>query len=154
MPNRLLPWNSPAGEETLDPARQKAGDTKEGFYIGREVEEGCAEYGLPLRGPNNWPDEKALGLVAFREPMEAYFSHVCSLARRLLPAFEVALGLEADFFADKFTRPTALLRPLRYAAAASKPEEGIMAAGAHSDYGVLTILATDATPGLQVGPHP
>jgi isopenicillin N synthase-like dioxygenase len=139
------------GEETLDPKRQKSGDTKEGYYIGREVAKGSAEDGLPLRGPNNWPDERALGLAAFKEPMNAYYDAVCDLARRLMPSFETALGLEKDFFAGKFSHPTALLRPLKYAAAASNPQEGIMAAGAHSDYGVLTILAIDPTPGLQVG---
>ena len=133
-----------------DPARQKTGDTKEGYYIGREVEPGSAEHGLPLRGPNNWPDEAALGLASFRGPMQSYYDHVCDLARRLMPSFEAALGLEKNFFSDKFSHPTALLRPLKYAAAASDPKAGIMAAGAHSDYGVLTILAIDGTPGLQV----
>lgn len=141
---------TPMGEETLDPARQRSGDTKEGYYIGREVAKGSAEADLPLRGPNNWPDEDALGLTAFRAPMQAYYDAACDLARRLLPSFEAALGLEKDFFADKFSRPTALLRPLRYAAAASDPEGGVMAAGAHSDYGVLTLLAVDGTPGLQI----
>jgi hypothetical protein len=116
----------------------------------REVEKGSAEDGLPLRGPNNWPDEPALGLTAFKAPMNAYYAACCALARRLMVPFESALGLEKDFFLDKFSHPTALLRPLKYAAAASDPEAGVMAAGAHSDYGVLTILAIDGTPGLQV----
>lgn len=133
-----------------DPARQKTGDTKEGYYIGREVEPGSAEHGLPLRGPNNWPDEAALGLTSFRGPVQSYYDHMCDLARRLMPSFEAALGLEKNFFSDKFSHPTALLRPLKYAAAASDPRAGKFAAGAHSDYGVLTILATDGTPGLQV----
>ena len=32
----------------------------------------------------------------------------------------------------------------------SNPDEGIYGAGAHSDYGMITLLATDGVPGLQV----
>jgi len=67
--------------------------------------------------------------------MTSYFDAMSCLARRLMPVFATALGLPPDFFDDKFDRPTALLRPLKYAAAASNPLEGVMAAGAHSDYG-------------------
>ena len=38
---------TPLGEETLDPARQTCGDTKEGYYIGRDDQSGV--YGV--RGP-------------------------------------------------------------------------------------------------------
>ncbi len=41
---------TPLGEETLDPARQSRGDTKEGFYIGREVPADAPEAALPLHG--------------------------------------------------------------------------------------------------------
>ena len=50
---------TPLGEETLDPATQTRGDTKEGYYIGREVGPSSDEYGKPLRGANQWPDEVA-----------------------------------------------------------------------------------------------
>jgi isopenicillin N synthase-like dioxygenase len=42
------------------------------------------------------------------------------------------------------------LRPLHYSPALSSPSGGVYGAGAHTDYGMLTILATDGTPGLQV----
>jgi hypothetical protein len=32
----------------------------------------------------------------------------------------------------------------------SAPTDGVFGCGAHSDYGMLTILATDSVPGLQV----
>jgi hypothetical protein len=120
---------TPFGEETLDPKRQTTGDSKEGYYIGRECEDD--EIGLPLRGKNLWPDESSLGLRAFKAPMTAYYDACVALARRVMPALALALGLSASFLDDKFTRPTALLRPLRYAARASDPAAGVFAAGAH-----------------------
>lgn len=38
------------------------------------------------------------------------------------------------------------------AAEKSRPEEGVFAAGPHTDWGMMTLLATDDVPGLQV-PH-
>lgn len=40
------------------------------------------------------------------------------------------------------------------AAEPSAPEDGIFGAGAHSDYGMLTLLKTDDVPGLQVRATP
>ncbi len=49
-------------EETLDPVLQKGkGDTKEGYYIGREVPAESEEAKLfPLHGPNVWPSPEEL----------------------------------------------------------------------------------------------
>eukprot|EP00041_Stephanoeca_diplocostata_P018614 m.390748 g.390748 ORF g.390748 m.390748 type:complete len:196 (-) comp21063_c0_seq6:175-762(-) len=64
---------TPLGEETLDPATQSRGDTKEGFYIGREVAADSDEGQLPLQGPNNWPDEERWpALAGWREHMMEY----------------------------------------------------------------------------------
>lgn len=43
-----------------------------------------------------------------------------------------------------------VLRCCRHAQV-SVPTDGVFGCGAHSDYGMLTILATDSVPGLQVG---
>ena len=42
---------------------------------------------------------------------------------------------------------------LRYAPERSTPESGVLACGAHSDYGMFTLLATDDVPGLQILPR-
>ena len=64
-------------------------------------------------------------------------------------AFARDLGLRTDHFADKFDRPMATLRLLRYPAAESRGDETI-GASAHTDYGNLTLLATDDVGGLEV----
>jgi isopenicillin N synthase-like dioxygenase len=53
-------------------------------------------------------------------------------------------------FDRDFNEPMAALRLLHYASVQSRPEDGIFAAGAHSDYGMLTLLLTDEHRGLQV----
>ena len=80
--------------------------------------------------------------------MLAYYEACSALGARLHRAFARDLGLDLDFFADKFRRPMATLRLLHYPAAASaaKPSR----AGAHTDYGNLTLLATDDVGGLEV----
>ncbi|GBF96785.1 adenine guanine permease [Raphidocelis subcapitata] len=139
---------TPMAEETLDPERQTRGDTKEGFYFGREVPAGSPEADLPLHGPNVWPPPALL--PGFRPAAEAYFREASTLGHRLLRLLALSLGLEPAHFDRYFDPPMAFLRPLRYGPEASSPGEGVFGAGAHTDYGMLTILATDGSPGLQV----
>jgi isopenicillin N synthase-like dioxygenase len=69
---------TPMAEETLDPANQSEGDTKEGLYFGREVDQGDPEARLPLHGPNQWPPPARPGLPhaaplpAWRAPQAGY----------------------------------------------------------------------------------
>lgn len=139
---------TPLSEETLDPARQTEGDTKEGFYFGREVGPDDPDASLPLHGPNVWPPEALL--PGFRAATEAYFGAMTGLGHRLLRLLALSLGLAPDYFDPAFDRPMVFLRPLRYSGRVSRPDDGVFGAGAHTDYGMLTILATDGQPGLQV----
>ena len=41
--------------ESLDPANQSRGDTKEGYYIGAEIPSDDPRAAKPLHGPNQWP---------------------------------------------------------------------------------------------------
>jgi isopenicillin N synthase-like dioxygenase len=64
-------------------------------------------------------------------------------------AFASDLGLSRDFFDDKFERPMATLRLLHYPAPSrgSDPRTG---AGSHTDYGNLTLPATEDVGGFEV----
>jgi isopenicillin N synthase-like dioxygenase len=59
-------------------------DTKEGFYIGVEMDEKDLESGTFLKGPNFWPD--ALSDDKFRGPVMTYH-------QRVLEVHEVLLGI-------------------------------------------------------------
>jgi isopenicillin N synthase-like dioxygenase len=68
------------GEETLSPATQSQGDTKEGLYFGREVPLDDPEAATPLHGPNQWPDPEKL--PHFRTAMMDYFDACTAVGHR------------------------------------------------------------------------
>lgn len=139
---------TPFEEETLDPANQRVGDQKEGFYFGREVSRDSPEASKPLHGPNQWPEEHLVpGLKA---TYTAYFEALRALGMRLLRLIALSLGLPPHYFDAQFDPPMVMLRPLHYSGTVSAPDDGVFGAGAHTDYGMLTILKTDEVPGLQI----
>ncbi|CAL8469967.1 g9509 [Coccomyxa elongata] len=142
---------TPLSEETLDTENQTEGDTKEGLYFGREVPADSPEAAQPLHGPNQWPSPELL--PEYKRVTMAYFEAVTALGMRLLRLLALALNMEPDFFLHMFQRPMLFLRPLHYIPRRSQPDQGIFAAGAHTDYGMLTLLKTDDAPGLQIWSH-
>ncbi len=60
------------------------------------------------------------------------------------------LGLERTYFARHLDRPLATLRLLHYPSRPQHIEAGQMGAGEHTDYGCVTLLATDDAGGLEV----
>lgn len=142
-------------EETLDPTIQSKGDTKEGFYIGVNVPEDSEHYNpAKLRGPQPWPSPDTCGddfdCYAFRTVMEQYFKEASNAAFRLVQLLALAIGVDEHYFDDDFQDPMAVIRLLHYAKEQSHPEDGIYACGAHTDYGMITLLLTDENPGLQI----
>jgi len=136
-------------EETLDLATQTEGDTKEGYYIGRDIPASDPRYDpAKLRGPNQWPSNDVL--PEFQSTMEEYLNLLSAIGMQVVQLLAVALGLEETYFDKYFQEPITTLRLLHYEERESNPEEGIFACGAHSDYGILTLLLTDEHEGLQI----
>ncbi|WP_223476507.1 isopenicillin N synthase family dioxygenase [Oricola indica] len=136
----------PMKGESLDPS--KAPDLKEAFNIGLDLPADDPEIinGAMFRALNRWPE-----MSGFRETMLAYFNAVWSLGCKLHEAFATDLGIPTDFFEDKLDRPLATLRLLHYPERpVALDEEGQLGAGEHTDYGCVTLLATDEVGGLEV----
>ena len=97
--------------------------------------------------PNLWPERPA----ELRDIWTAYYRTMGSLAANLMRIFALALGLPEGFFDTKIDKHISRLRVRNYPAQSVAPAPGQIRAGAHSDYGSLTLLATEDKPGgLQV----
>ncbi len=133
------------GGERLDSGAPP--DVKEAFNIGLELAADDPDLiaRKPFRAPNVWPD-----VPEFRAVTLDYFGRMWSLGVLLHRAFAHDLGLEPSFFADKFRRPMATLRLLHYPPTEAPLADGQMGAGEHTDYGNVTLLATDSVGGLMV----
>ncbi|KAG6723562.1 hypothetical protein I3842_03G214600 [Carya illinoinensis] len=141
---------TPVLDEILDPENQVHGDYKEGYYVGVEVAEDDPASEKPFYGPNVWP---APGLLpGWRETMERFHQEALKVSRAVARIIALALDLEVDFFdrPQMLGEPIATLRLLHYEGQVSDPSKGIYGAGAHSDYGLITLLATDDVVGLQI----
>ncbi|GMJ07392.1 hypothetical protein like AT1G35190 [Hibiscus trionum] len=141
---------TPLLDEHLDLENQVHGDYKEGYYIGVDVPENDPESNKPFNGSNVWPADGVL--PGWRETMEKFHREALEVVKAVARIIALALNLEVDFF-DKpeiLGKPIAILRLLHYADKVSDPSKGIYGAGAHSDFGFITLLATDDVMGLQI----
>lgn len=127
------------------------GDLNESLMIGPVEVGNDAYYHGPAAGqhfaPNLWPQRPA----ALRQVYTTYFRVLSDLARTLMRLFALALDQPELFFDDKIDKHISRLRVRNYPAPTVPPKPGQLRAGAHSDYGSLTILKTENKPGgLQV----
>jgi isopenicillin N synthase-like dioxygenase len=124
---------SPVASEALAASRgeQTPGDLKQ-----------MLDYGPGWPG-NDWPAEPA----GLRESHEAYYAALGVLAGHLRRAFALAAGLPEDAFEPSFANHLSSLRVIDYPEPTAPPEPGQLRAGAHSDYGFVTILLSQASAG-------
>ncbi|KAK8503078.1 hypothetical protein V6N13_025838 [Hibiscus sabdariffa] len=141
---------TPLLDEHLDLENQVHGDYKEGYYIGVNVPENDPESEKPFNGRNVWPESGVL--PGWRETMEKFHHEALEVVKEVARIIALALDLEVDFFdkPDILGKPIAILRLLHYEGKISDPSKGIYGAGAHSDFGFVTLLATDDVMGLQI----
>jgi isopenicillin N synthase-like dioxygenase len=141
------------GDESLSYSLGAAAppDYKETFRVGRVDVPDDAYHRAHLDryfAPNPWPERP----VEFRAAWETYYRAMEELSARLMRLFALALDLPERFFDDKIDRHISHLQANLYPDQAVPPQPGQLRAGAHSDYGSLTVLRQENRPGgLQVG---
>ena len=123
-------------------------DLKESFTIGPLVAHPVpSEDMAPLRAANRWPRRPA----GLRPAWEHAYRAFEGLARHLMYACAMALGLDEDWFDRRMDRHFSVLSALHYPGRHEAPAPGQLRSGAHTDFDALTILRPDEAPGrLQV----
>ncbi|KAJ8602277.1 hypothetical protein CTAYLR_003681 [Chrysophaeum taylorii] len=119
-----------------------AQDVKEGFMLTNNAvfrRHFAVDPSDPLAGSDNlWPP-----LPAYEPVMRDYAAHFYALNHRLNALLFRALGLKGGN-PSLARQPFFVLKQLRYAPSSK------LGAGAHADWGTLTLLVTDGVPGLEI----
>lgn len=133
----------PIGEENLEEDAPK--DWKETFDMALDLPTThalVAKY-PKMYGPNRYPDNaKAV------ETLHQYYQAAFNVSQNLLKAMALALELEETFFTKNFNNHVTVLRMIHYPPRPNLQHKN--GAGAHTDYGCVTLLLQDDVGGLQV----
>ena len=135
-------WGAP-GSEQVDPDANP--DYKQFFDVGVTLPDGHGLAGMSVYAPNRWPE-----MPGFQSAISDYYDAACGVAMDVLRALSRALGRPRDAFDAAFDPPMALLRGNYYPARPAWAGDKDFGIATHTDYGCLTLLATDGTPGLEV----
>ncbi len=136
-------WGAP-GSEQVDPDANP--DYKQYFDSGVDLPADDPFAHMAVYAPNRWP----AGHPEFRAVIEAYYRDACDVAMTVLRGIAEAIGAPRDYFDAAFDRPMALLRGNFYPERPAWATDRDFGIATHTDYGCLTLLATDGTPGLEV----
>jgi isopenicillin N synthase-like dioxygenase len=126
-----------------------AGDFYEAYVVGTE-RSAFPHLDLPAASyaDNNWPD----AAPGFRPAVERWFAEMQVVSRALLHACTDALELPAGWFDGLVDHSIDAMKMNHY----QLPEDegdipgDLTGMGAHTDFGILTVLWADRVPGLQV----
>ncbi|MGC1497365.1 MAG: 2-oxoglutarate and iron-dependent oxygenase domain-containing protein [Sulfitobacter sp.] len=136
-------WGA-AGSEQVDPDANP--DYKQFFDSGLILPEGDARLSNPFYGANKWPQKPA----AFQQMISSYYTDACGVAMDVLRGVALSIGKPRDAFDGAFDVPMAVLRGNYYPSRPTWAGAKDFGIATHTDYGCLTLLATDGSPGLEV----
>ncbi len=136
----------PMAAQTLDEGSPP--DLKEGFMASVDADENhrYTELKVPGTGRNQWPES----FPEFQVEYEAYTAKVLELGRHLARLVALSLDLPEDYFDKSLEEPLHYCRILKYPPMPADAAPNQLGAGAHSDWGLLTLLLQDDVGGLEV----
>lgn len=125
-----------------------APDIKESYEVGVDLplDHPSVVAGLPLHGPNKWPEE----LPWLRTAAEAYFSEATALGKRLLSLFAISLDMPEDYFLQYCHNAMVQMRLFHYPPPPPVSDDTAFGVAPHTDYGMITLLAQDPNGGLEL----
>lgn len=136
-------WGA-AGSERVDPMANP--DYKQYFDSGVDLPGGDPRREMPVYAPNIWPVAPA----HFHHVIQRYYADACAVALDVLRGVAQSIGAPRSTFDAGFKTPMALLRGNFYPARPTWAGAKDFGIATHTDYGCLTLLATDGSPGLEV----
>jgi len=136
----------PLQGQTLEPGAPP--DLKEGYYVGPEhaADDPRVIAGMFNHGANQWPAARP----RFKPVMEDYLAVMLALSARMMAGVALSLDLPEDYFASYCTDAMATVRLLHYPPQPAHGNPDQKGAGAHTDFGGLTLLRQGDVGGLQV----
>ena len=139
-------WGASGAEQVSATANP---DYKQVFDCGPELAANDPLSELTYYAPNLWPVQPE----QFRETVVNYYQQAVAVAHEMLSAIAASLNKDARYFNTAFDKPMVLLRGNYYPERPTDATERDAGIAEHTDYGCLTLLATDGTPGLEVKMH-
>lgn len=136
-------WGA-AGSEQVDPDANP--DYKQYYDSGVELPVDDPRRAMSVYAPNIWPAEPA----GFEAIIRAYYADARGVALEVLRGVAQSIGAPRDVFDAGFETPMALLRGNYYPSRPDWAGAKDFGIATHTDYGCLTLLATDGSPGLEV----
>ena len=118
-------------EESLEPGQPP--DLKEALTM-RDLES---------RAGDDWPDP------AFRDLLLEFYRACLQAAYRVMRVFSTDLDVPGEYFVKVHTGTNVTMRLLHYPPLSAE-QDGQLGAGAHTDYGMITLLFQDSVGGLEV----
>jgi len=126
-----------------------APDLFEAFNVGRSDTTGpYYDQHRRFYAPNIWPDV----VPGFRQTLGDYLAELRKVTDSLLELFAVALRLDPMHLVDRTRHAVITARAINYERRSGdvEPVRGQMRMGAHTDYGILTVLLADNVAGLEI----
>jgi isopenicillin N synthase-like dioxygenase len=134
------------GDQTLD--ENALPDQKESFYCGIEYpnDHPYVLKSYDTYGVSQWPSQVPL----FQSTMGEYIATQLKICHEIMGLVALAFDLKQDYFEPTLQDPMVTLRLLRYPPHPQNADARLFGAGAHTDWGAVTVLAQDEQGGLEV----